>query len=174
MERLELGQVLPQFIGVPEQAFFNIDDNGAILTVIYKNPDDHEIAQFQEKMPFEMREILLGDVIMTMFKIGDLNWIDAPFSPHLSEKLTKLDMPNELQGMNLIIVFVDSSNGEIKSLRLIGMSNNFTKSLYRDIYQMWMKEFDRTKYNSDLQEIYAKYTTKELSKMAANYFQVKG
>ena len=52
------------------------------------------------------------------------------------------------------------------------MSNHFTKFLYKDIYQTWMKEFDRTKYNSELQEIYAKYTTKKLSKMAANYFKI--
>ncbi len=172
MELLALGRVLPQFIGVSDQAFFDIDDSGAILIVIYKNPNEYEIAQFQGKTPFEMREILLGDAIMTMFKIGDLNWIDAPFSPHLSKNLTKLDMPNELQGLNLIIVFIDSFNGEIKSLRVVGMSNHFTKFLYKDIYQTWMKEFDRTKYNSELQEIYAKYTTKKLSKMAANYFKI--
>ena len=74
---------------------FDLADDGAFLAVYFSRPDEKEVAQFGAENPFEFRFVTLQGIMMCVFRIGSLNWMDAPYTPHLSQNLTKFTLPNE-------------------------------------------------------------------------------
>lgn len=63
---------------------FDLADDGAFLAVYFSRPDEKEVAQFGAENPFEFRFVTLQGIMMCVFRIGSLNWMDAPYTPHLS------------------------------------------------------------------------------------------
>lgn len=83
----EVGQVVDKFKNHQEGVLFDVADDGATMIAFFKKPSGNEISQFQGN--FEIRLTELYGIIMMTFKIGHLNWMDAPYSPHLSKHLTR-------------------------------------------------------------------------------------
>ena len=129
MYKYEVGQVVDNFKWHPEGVHFDIADDGATMIAFFQDPTTEEIEQFKSDKKFEIRFTELYGVIMITVKIGSLNWMDAPYSPHLSENLTKFPLPGTDQGLGLTLMLVDARTGEIKSIRLIGLSERFSKRL---------------------------------------------
>ena len=98
--------------------------------------------------------------------------MDAPYSPHLSKNLTKFTFPNENQGLGLTLVFVDTATGEIKSVRLIGLSTNFTKKFFGLLMEQKMKDFNIVEYNNSLNKIYSIYPTNKIVKLSDVYYKI--
>lgn len=97
--------------------------------------------------------------------------MDAPYSPHLSKNLTRFILPNEEQGLGLTLMLVDAVTGEIKSIRLIGLSTNFTKKFFGLLMEQKMKEFNVTEYNNSINRIYSTYPTGKIVKMSDVYYK---
>lgn len=168
----KIGQVIPEFIGHNEGVQFDIADDGATLLVFFNRPKLDEIEQFKSGHNFEIRYVQIKDVIMMLVKIGSLNWMDAPYTPHLSKNLTRLDQPKQGQGLALTIYLIDSATGKICSMRLVGLSERFTKSLFRDISEVWKKDWDPNEYRMTLNRIFASYTTRVLVKNSVVYCKI--
>ena len=83
MYKYEVGQIIPAFMGHAENVYFNMDNGGATMFVFFQSPTMKEIEQFKSGKEFQIRFVELYDVIMLMAKIGDLDWMDAPYTPHL-------------------------------------------------------------------------------------------
>lgn len=169
MHSYKIGDTIPNYIGKNDQVFFDMDDSGASLVVCYSNPSLDEVSQFESSRPFEIRFTTLYNIIMITAKIGSLNWIDAPYTPHLSKNLTTLQFPGEGQGLGLILYLIDSSTGAIKHMRLLGLSERFSQGLIGEILDAKMQEFDRPTYNTALQGIYFAYSTKRIVQMSKDY-----
>lgn len=170
MEKYEVGQVIENFINHEEGMHFDIDDGGATMLVFFKNPTQEEIDQFSSGKNFEIRFTELYKVIMMTAKIGSLNWMDAPYTPHLSKNLTKFELPNEGQGLGLLLVLVDAAKGEIKHMKLMGLSERFTKRLFGTVMERKMDDsFDVNEYNRTLSRIYSTYTTSQIVKLSRDY-----
>ena len=172
MEIYEVGQVVDKFKGRPDEVHFDLADGGATLIVFFSFPTEKEIEQFSAGKKFEIRFLELYNQIILTTKIGDLQWMDAPYSPHVSEHLTKLSMPDDNTGLGLTLMLVDSTTGMIKSLRLIGLSSKFTKDFFRTVSQNMSMPFDKTEYDNTLNRIFAAYSTNQLAKMSMNYCKV--
>lgn len=142
MQRYRVGQIVDNFKNHHEGAYFDISDEGATLLVFFKNPTSSEIDQFKTGQYFEIRFIELYEIIMITVKIGDLNWMDAPYTPHLSFYLTELQLPKVNQGLALSLFLIDAASGEIKHMRLIGLSEEFTIQLFKTIIENRNKPFD--------------------------------
>ncbi len=142
------------------------------MEVLFYDPKESETKQFQDA-PIEIRFVEIQDVIMLMFKVGSLAWIDAPYSPHLSRELTKFIFPDDGKGLALTIVFADSNTGVIKSIRLIGMSEKFSKKFIGCVMENKVKPFDQMVYYQKINQIYNKYTTKELVKLSQEYCKIR-
>lgn len=119
-----------------------------------------------------LKSVSLKDVIMITAKIGNLNWMDAPYTPHLSKHLTKYQLPNENEGLGLSLVLVDAVSGEIKHMRLLGLSERFTKKLFGAVMELKMKEFDENSYMVAFNSIFASYNTREIVKMSRDYCKI--
>lgn len=171
MKEYKVGQIIKDFIKHQEGAIFDVEDQGASLIVFFNNPTEEEEEQFKSGHRFEIRFTELYGVIMMTFKIGNLSWMDAPYSPHLSKNLTRFVLPSEEQGLGLTLMLVDAVTGEIKSIRLIGLSTNFTEKFFGLLMEQKTKEFNVTEYNNSLNKIYSIYPTNKIVKMSEVYYK---
>lgn len=173
-KKFVVGEKVDDFVGHAEGTVIEIGYVGAVLKVFFNEPTWDEIKQFQYGEPFEIRVTELYDAIMFTFKIGCLNWMDAPYSPHLSKNLNvnELALPEEGQGLSLMIVLVDTKTGIIKNMRLVGLSTSFTISLFKYILDNKSKPFDLNQYCETLIRIYASYSTERLMELSNVYCKV--
>lgn len=175
MIEYKIGKVVEEFVNHQEGTLFDLSDDGVDLIVFFKNPTQEEIEQFKSGHKFEIRFAEIYGIIMMTFKIGNLNWMDAPYSPHLGlgKNLTKLTFPAENQGLKLTLIFVDAVTGEIKSIRLMGLSNGFTRKFFGLVMEQKTKNFDIAEYDNSLRRIYSAYTTNKIVKMSDVYCKIE-
>lgn len=169
---IKVGAVSPEFRIHENWTFFDITDGGAVLIVLFRSPDANEIAQFQSGKPFEIRFTELNDVIMVTTKIGNLDWVDAPYNANLSPNLNKFELPNEGQGLGLTVIFADSDTGEVKNIRLLGLSTNFTRKLFGCVMENKTKPFSQANYYAKVDALMKKYTTRDIVKLSRDYFKI--
>jgi hypothetical protein len=60
----------------------------------------------------------------------------------------------------------------IKSVRLLGLSNRFTKDLFTAILDETQRPFNQREYNKNVNEIYSEYETKQLLKLCTSYCKI--
>lgn len=172
MNIYKIGQVIDSFKHYKEGITMDVSDEGAIMSVFFQNPTTEEIEQFQSGKSFEIRFTELYNVLMFTVKIGNLNWMDAPYSPHLSKHLTKFQFPNKNQGLALHLILIDAATGEIKQRRLLGLSERFTKKLFGILMEQKMSDFNITEYNQSLNRIYSAYPTNRIVKLSKDYCKI--
>ena len=161
-----VGEIIDRFINHSESTLFDIDDSGATMLAFMKHPTPVEIEQFKVGTNIEIRFTELHNVIMITAKIGSLNWMDAPYSPHLSRNLTMFQIPNKNLGLKLTLILVDAATGEIKYIRALGLSGMFTKQLFCAIMDQKMKDFDRSIYEKSIYKIFSTYPTTKIAKIS--------
>lgn len=169
MTTYNIGDIIPSFAGRSEGTLFDLDDSGATMIMFYNRPTVDEIAQFASSKPFEIRLTTMYNIMMLTARVGSLPWVDMPFTPHISRNLTNLQLPVDGQGLALMLYLVDCSNGQIKSMRLLGLSDKFTRALIGAALDIKMQPFDQTEYNRNLQRIFDRYTTRQLTDMSKDY-----
>lgn len=172
MNLYKVGKIIDNFKTYQEIVKFDIADDGAIMQVFFKKPTQNEIYQFNAGKNFELRFTEIYGVIIFTVKIGNLNWMDAPYSPHLSNNLTKFEFPSKGMGLNLTLMLIDSSTGEIKHMRLLGLSENFTRKLFGVIMDQRMKKFNYSRYLQTINKIYSTYSTTQIVKISRDYCKI--
>jgi len=171
-QEIKIGQVIPKFIGHAEGTLFNFDSSGANMIVFFNNPMPDEIAQFESRKKFEMRMIELSGIIFITAKIGNLDWMDFPYSPHLSKERPIFKDIRPGMGYSITLMLVNSQNGKLEHLRFIGMSEHFSKAFKNVAEGALRKPFDKNSYNMNLNTLFARYTTKQIVNMSSHYFKI--
>lgn len=166
MYEYAVGEVIDNFINHSESTLFDIDDSGAAMLVFMKNPTPIEIEQFKVGTNIEIRFTELQNVIMITAKIGLLNWMDAPYSPHLSRNLTMFQIPNKNLGLKLRLILVDAATGEIKYIRALELSGMFTKQLFCAIMEQKIRDFDINIYAKSISKIFSTYPTTKIARIS--------
>ena len=165
MQLLEIGKLFKEGkTKYKEGCVFDITDSGANLIFYYTNPTEKEIRNItKERVQYGYyRENAL---IMMLFKFGDENWIDSPYSVHFSSHLTSnISEITEGTGLAVNVYLVDAATGILKGMRLIGLSTRVSNMLKNDIEMQ--REMPAIGFENDLRNIYSKYSTKDLVKLA--------
>lgn len=173
MNKLTVGTRYPKYHNYSDEIRFDIADDGANLFVSYNSPNEKEKEQFKSKHPLEIRFVTLGGVIYLLFKIGELQWMDVPYSPHLSLNLTqKINISDDTSALLLLICLFNSSTGELLSMRGTTLGNRLSKSLIKEIDNALMKPFDSNEYNESIKNTYSRYTTKDMIRMATACYKI--
>lgn len=171
MKTLEVGKLFKEgVIRYSEGIRFDITDSGCNLMLYFNEPDSAEIECVQRG------EVRYGyykenNVIMLLFKFGTLQWIDAPYSIHLSKNLTELQEIKEGFGFAVNVYLIDARTGVLKAIRLISFSTRFSQMLKSDIENQ--KELTFENFDLNLNNIYRKYTTNQLVKLAKVIDKIK-
>lgn len=163
------GQIYEGLKNHPEGVQFDITDESAVLMVYFNAPTPDEQQQFTAGNKFEIRFIELKNIIMLTVKIGNLEWMDAPYSIHLSPYLSDFKIPAEKIGLSMVIMLIDCSTGKIENMRQVVLSDNFSRKLLKTILKQKDSEFSVAGYDMELNNLYRKYSTNELVRMSSNY-----
>ena len=173
MFEYSIGQVIEEFRGHQECTLFDVDDNGAVILVFFDNPTKDEIDQFKSDKSFEIRMTQIRGLTMITAQIGNLNWMDAPYNVHLSKNLTKFPLPQEKQGLALTLMLINSATGEIKHIRVMGLSERFSRELIGTIMEEKMSPFDPKEHEAKINKVYAVYSTKQIVDMSKCYCKIR-
>ena len=174
MIKYEVGKVVDKFKYHQEGMQFEIDDAGATMIAFFQRPTMGEVSQFASGSRFEIRFVELYGVIMITAKIGKLNWMDAPYTPHLSKNLSKFQIPDKGQGLGLTLILVDTMSGEVKSIRFLSLSEQFTRRLFGIVMEHKVKEFDKKAYSDAVNRIFSAYQTSQIVELSRDYCKING
>lgn len=111
---------------------------------------------------------------MVLLKIGNLNWMDAPYSPHISKRKYPDVFQAEISdgsGYSLMLILLDSNSGIIKTLRFLGLSTRFSRELRKTSLRELQLAYDEEIYSQKLSQIYSQYTTNQLVKLSNIYYK---
>lgn len=168
----EVGKPIKEFIGHPDSVLFDIKDTDAMVFVLFNKPTKIELANFKQEMPFEIATSIIDGVIYFTFKFGCMDWMDAPYSPHLSRHLTTFEIPEENYGIPLTIYVVDTSDGTVKTMRLIGLGTEFSKHLISTVMEAKMTPYDPAQYHRSIDKTYDTYSSADIRIMSENHFKI--
>lgn len=165
MQVLKVGELFKEgTTRYKEGCKFDMTDSGGNLTIFYNSPTIEEIEDIS-KGKVQYGYYKESNVIFMLFKFGNQEWIDCPYSVHLSKHLTDLQEPNEGFGYAVNIYLVDAATGILKVARLIGLNTRMSKMLKKDFIKQKLIDFEN--YQINLMSIYNKLSTREMVKRAA-------
>jgi hypothetical protein len=167
MYKYEVGQVIEELKGSQQGVRFNMADDGATLSLLFKNPTKEEIDDIRKgKLQFGM--FTKENVIFLLCKFGSMPWMEAPYHVALSKSLTKLQDLEEGQGYACNIALIDTATGEIKAMRYVGLSTEYSRRLKKNIEDQLKEDFNVEKYKKVMTEIMFNYTTNDM----VNYSEI--
>ena len=140
---------------------FDLTDTGINIPVFFNSPTLDEINEFAEGK-IKLGYYTYKNVILVLIKIGNLSWMDMPYSIHLSNHLSAIKDFEEGNGIGLTttLYLINAQNGILEALRVVGANNRLSVNLIKDIKKQ--KEMTFEEYDVNLDYIYKTYTTKEL------------
>lgn len=123
---------------------------------------DKELLRKSDIMHQKIRVSLFTyrDIMTFAIKIGDLDWMDAPYTPHLDQKedLPNMDSPSN----QALLVLIDSFDGQILRLRAFELSAVFARKLSVDIKELHQKPFSMEQHINNVQAIQNLYLPRDI------------
>lgn len=123
--------------------------------------------------PVRMSYLAKDNVIMMLMQFGSLEWMDAPYTPHLSKNLTHLPdkvLPGE--GLATHLLLFDTATGELKHQRLFSLRGPLSNDLILAVKRLLAKPFDLAAYSNDIRDAY-QYSTDQLVRQSRKIYQVQ-
>ena len=157
MYSLQVGKPYKGIRGpIKEGAQVEILPDTIIFAIFLNNPIPKEVYDFQKgkahtKLYFE------DNVLFFLLKLGDMYWVDAPYSKFLSKERPNRSNPSEGQGFGITLVLVDVLTQIIVGMRAITMTNIQSKQLV----ELLKDQQNISDYNEAIARIYKKYPLSE-------------
>lgn len=166
-------------VGMKLQEFATGEDGGGIaidgemftLFIALKNPSLIERKEFCGK-DFEIRIVHYQNIIIFPYRFGKLNWGDFCYNPHISEKIDASKVYKTGEGMVIIAILIDSTDGTILNLKVSKLSTFFSNTLNKAIREEQVKNFDVRKYVQTVNEMWNIYGTKQLVERTNCYCKI--
>lgn len=162
--KLEVGREYEKFRTRQDGYRMEWSDNGLTLYVLLNGITELEMEQFKTEKSFEIRPFEVENILFFCVKFGDMEWGDCSFTRAAHK--SSLDVPeiSEGTGLSLTIVVADTSNGEVKSLRIIGLGTKISKVFKNFCEKEFEYSFEDTMRMIDM--IYMRYSTRDLVRMS--------
>ena len=142
---------------------FDLTDTGINIPIFFDAPTVNEVKEFEEGK-IKLGYYTYKNVILVLIKIGTLEWMDMPYSIHLSKDLTTIKdfgiKEGNGLGLTTTLYLINAKNGILEALRLIGANNRLSVNFIKDIKKQ--KEMPFEEFDKNLNYIYRTYSTKEL------------
>lgn len=147
---------------------FDYTASGPILLFAFRKPKPKEV-QAAKSGQVELALYEDGPVLFVLHKIDGMeDWSDCPFSIRLCKKI-EFDWSDEIQegqGLALSIVLVDADTGILLAQRIVGTSTEFARELRAAIMRQLEQPFVVDAYGRKINEIYSKYQSLQLLRLA--------
>ena len=159
--KLEAGAPLP--FNAPGEICFTMSGGNPTLIIQLPNLTAEEI-QSVKSGEAQFKVIGLDGVIFWLVKLGTMEWMDVPYSPHLDKGITIPEIPDGT-GLAIQIILVEATTRIVKVLRLITVPTNTSRSFLKKVQYELQQPFNFNEYGLKVQKIYASYSTATLVKM---------
>jgi hypothetical protein len=159
----------------PECAQYNYRGGEHELILFFDRPTPEEVKTVS-KARAEFALFVERSLIVMMYRFGqEVPWSDAPYSIHLVPREERVVPPVSLptEWALLHIILVDASSGVIRAMRVLSMPPEFTQALHRAIQEQAEMPFTRAKYNGELEQLFAGYSSFDLARMSGVRFSSK-
>lgn len=150
------------------------DQSGFTLYLFWNKVSTAEIREVSTESDIDIRFLPINDISFFCFKFGNLPWADCPFSPHIYDEHPLFDkLISPLIGYSLSVFLIDTSNGELKYIRQIGLGHEFS-----NLIRVWAKKslenktISKEDYIAITNNVYQKYTSNELAEKATLRYMV--
>lgn len=142
---------------------------GFILYAFLNSPSVEEVAQFQTDVELEVCYKTVYDVCFFTFRFGDMPWADCPFAPALYKEAGREavfdDIP-EGQGLAVTILLIDSSCGELKTIRVVALSHDFSVKWQTWAIEANKRPLTKAEYSSLINVVYMNHSTEGIAECA--------
>lgn len=160
MQMFAKGQVLEEAIGMSNCMMWNISDGHAWMAV---HVDGKSIDRYRLGGHYDFACVPIRDVLFFCARYGQhgyVNWMSAPFSPHLAED-RKYGLYEPGKGMPLSVLLVRTDDGMIVDMDFMVLGNDFSNTVSRLSSELLRQKFDPEAYNRTIQAVYQKIPTDE-------------
>lgn len=170
MELMEItvGKKYEKLKGVGDATYFDMLGSGALLVVALESPSEAECLEYKEMNQFQIGYTVIGDVIMVVFKVGDMPWSDAPYNPHLGQDAVDYDIQDGM-GLALTVVMADSKTGEVKSIRVLGLQHDYSVKFANTLKCLRKHPFSIKLYDKTITDIYNTMDTLSIVAICENF-----
>lgn len=159
--KLAVGSSLP--FNAPGEICFTMSGGNPTLIIQLPNLTAEEI-QSVKSGEAQFKVIGLDGVIFWLVKLGTMEWMDVPYSPHLDKGITIPEIPDGT-GLAIQIILVEATTRIVKVLRLVTAPTNVSRAFLKDVQAELQQPFNFNEYGLKVQKIYASYSTVALVKM---------
>ena len=164
MELFEVGKPFKNGITrYPEGINFDINQNGCNL-LIYTTKFTEKSRQAIIKGDLKYGYFKEDNVIIMLFKFGNHQWIEVPYSIHMCKNSVQLKEVTETEGFSLNIYIIDSGTGVLEDARQVEFDIRLSKMLRDDVLEQ--KSMPYSGFNIRVSEFNRKYSTKALVSMS--------
>ncbi len=150
----------------PETPQFNLRGGELELVLFFADPTAAEVSAVKQSAA-EFGLYCDRDRIVLCYRFDPgIPWSDAPYSYHLVSAAEQVLPPSAEQlGSEsralLHIILVNADGGEIRALRTVSLSPQFTRALYAAINAQAQQPWDREAYDRQLATLYRQYLMSE-------------
>lgn len=161
----EVGKPLQAGITKYEECVkFGFNQQGADMVIFFHSPTAIEVESIRTGK-IELGFCEKDGIIFFLSKFAELNWMDAPYTVHLSQPFEFMEISENI-GFAFTIILVDASTGLVKVIRHIGMSHRLSVELKAASLRQKQMPFKKKLYDQKVKQIYKNYTTNDLIKRA--------
>ena len=171
----EVGGVVSDYIGLPDCNVMELSASGLFIVEVMNAPTAAEVASVKSGKKAEFRFCVIDNLLVITFKLGSDQWQDATYSPALAADIELPEIPvGSGLGLALTLMQVDSRTGKITAIRVIGLGERFSRELLAAVSLIADKSpASLEDYMRRTRAIQARYSSKELAAISANYYRVK-
>ncbi len=168
--RHQTGDRIEAFAGLPEGCRLTINENGLLLLLLLKSPDEEVMDQIGPGNNFQMHLVQLENALMLVSRFGVLNWMAAPYHPSLHSQPVHLQEVGDDEGYRLSIMAVDTTDGAIMSLRMIPLTTQFSRKFKHVHDKLKEHPVSYEEYQNTLEDVQSKNSVGLLIERSCSYF----
>ncbi len=162
---ISVGERYPQFMTGGDLIQAHFSDDMWSLNLGFPGITAQEVAFYTTGVPLTIGFTEIDGLIFFLFKIGHSSWFDAPFEPALwgeDGPAFKTDF-DAGTGAPMIMYICDTSTGELKRMRAIGLAHYMSVRLHQLCNEHCASAagFSREAYQKKVAEVYRRFPTSD-------------
>ena len=151
----------------PEGTTYHINHGIHELALFHRNPTAAEKNRFSNA-PAQMALWNNPPVLWIAVKFGALDWIDTPYTVHLTHPdartIPELESPEERYPLTML--YVNADGGDIEAIRVATMSPAMSRDIRRISQEQEAEKYDPENYERSLRTTMEQYAPRQIARLA--------
>ena len=151
----------------PEGTTYHINCGIHGLALFHRNPTPAEKNEFNNA-PAQMALWNNSPVLWIAVKFGSLDWIDAPYTVHLThpDARTMPELKSPEERYPLTMLYVNADGGDIEAVRVATMSPAMSRDIRRISQEQEAEKYDPENYERSLRTTMEQYEPRQIARLA--------